>query len=111
MKKSFVFSLAFILASLTSFAQGKVTMFEDINYGGAACTFRNSLSDLRQTCGGWNDKASSVSIPTGYTVVFYEHINYEGRSWTFTSDITNFVSYDLNDKPSSIRVYYNGKLQ
>lgn len=36
-------------------------------------------------------------------VVFFEHINYQGRSWTFDGDQA-FVGDDANDQFSSVRV-------
>lgn len=36
-------------------------------------------------------------------VVFYEHINFEGKSWTFDGD-QPFVGWDANDQFSSMKV-------
>jgi hypothetical protein len=40
-------------------------------------------------------------------VYLYEHSNYEGKCIKLTSDVSNLIDYDFNDKISSIRIIGN----
>jgi hypothetical protein len=53
-----------------------------------------------------NDWASSVRIPSGFTVIMFQHNNFMGASWTLTSDTPNFLnlSPNANDQVSSVRI-------
>jgi uncharacterized protein YbdZ (MbtH family) len=53
-----------------------------------------------------NDWASSVKIPTGWTVTMYSNDNFAGTSWTLTSNTTNFttLSPNANDVVSSVKI-------
>jgi hypothetical protein len=132
MKKIFWFLLLFVCVGFTSNAQwfkpkgfkqeessvmpvpqeASCRVYEHINYQGKSCGFSKSQPDIRNLCGtNWNDIVSSIKVRSGYKIVFYEHINYEGASWTFTSDTKSLVDFGCNDIPSSVAIYYNGKLQ
>ncbi len=86
-----------------------VTFYQDINYGGTARTLgagNYTLSQLN-AAGIPNDWMSSLRVPSGYTVVVYEHDNFAGNTWTFTAD-TSFVGSACNDKMSSCRITTGG---
>lgn len=83
-----------------------VTFYADVNYGGAAgmpmikgnYTYNQILAK-----GVGNDWASSMRIPAGWTVIVYQHDNFTGTSWTFTSD-TPWIGSAANDQMSSCRI-------
>lgn len=60
-----------------------VTLFSETNYQGDYEIFSDSISDLKGSFLG-NDRASSVWVPSGYSVTLYQHKNYKGRSLTLT---------------------------
>ncbi len=86
-----------------------VSFFADANYGGAATTIipkgNYTLSQL-QGYGFVNDWASSVKIPSGWTVTMYADDNFTGSSWTLTADKSDFttLSPTANDKVSSVKI-------
>jgi hypothetical protein len=86
-----------------------VVFFQDIQFGGAAsqplARGDYTLSQL-QARGMQNDWASSVRVPSGFTVIMFQHDNFTGTSWTLTSDTPNFVtlSPNANDQVSSVRI-------
>jgi hypothetical protein len=86
-----------------------VVFFQDIQFGGAAsqplARGDYTLSQL-QALGMQNDWASSVRIPSGFTVIMFQHNNFLGTSWTRTSDTPNFLtlSPNANDQVSSVRI-------
>jgi len=86
-----------------------VVFFQDIFFGGAAsqplARGDYTLSQL-QARGMQNDWASSVRIPSGFTVIMFQHDNFMGASWTLTSDTPNFLtlSPNANDQVSSVRI-------
>jgi hypothetical protein len=86
-----------------------VTFYQDINYTGTATSTiakgNYTLSQL-QALGFVNDWASSVKIPTGWTVTMYGDDNFTGTSWTLTSNTTNFttLSPNANDLVSSVKI-------
>ncbi len=86
-----------------------VVFFQDIQFGGAAsqplARGDYTLSQL-QARGFQNDWASSVRIPSGFTVIMFQHNNFIGTSWALTSDTPNFLtlSPNANDQVSSVRI-------
>ena len=86
-----------------------VVFFEHINFGGAASQAlppgSHTLSAL-QARGLPNDWASSVRIPSGRSVTMFQHDNFQGTQWTFTSDQSDFttVQPNANDQVSSVIV-------
>jgi streptogrisin D len=86
-----------------------VVFFQDIQFGGASsqplARGDYTLSQL-QARGMQNDWASSVRVPSGFTVIMFQHNNFLGTSWTLTSDTPNFVtlSPNANDQVSSVRI-------
>ncbi|MBE9583136.1 chitinase [Mucilaginibacter sp. JRF] len=92
----------------TSLGTG-VRFFADVNYAGYGTGIipkgNYTLSQL-QKFGFENDWASSIKIPSGWTVTMYANDNFTGQSWTLTSNNTNFVglSPNANDAVSSIKI-------
>jgi hypothetical protein len=86
-----------------------VSFFADSNYLGAATSTipkgNYTLSQL-QSYGFVNDWASSLKVPTGWSVTMYADDNFTGSSWTLTGDKADFttLSPTANDKVSSIRI-------
>lgn len=66
------------LAAPASAADGKVYVYEHINYGGRVCSTEWDVSDYASFCR--HDMVSSA-WNNGYNldVIFYEHPNYRGR--------------------------------
>ncbi|HVI46686.1 MAG TPA: glycosyl hydrolase family 18 protein [Chitinophaga sp.] len=86
-----------------------VVFYQDSNYGGAASQpivkGNYTLSQL-QAKGFVNDWASSVKIPSGWTVIMYADDNFSGTSWTLTANNSWFgaLSPSANDKVSSVKI-------
>ncbi|EMS72586.1 beta-1,3-glucanase family protein [Ruminiclostridium cellobioparum] len=82
-----------------------VTFYADINYGGTAITLGAGNYTLAQlnTKGIPNDWMSSLKVPDGWTVEVYEHDNFGGTKWTYTSS-SSWVGTDANDRMSSVKV-------
>lgn len=95
--------------------------------------FNDRISSLRRLDqygggynGGYND-GGYYNDDDGYanngTIQVFEHTNYDGRSRTFSSDVSNFGQVGWNDEVSSFRIsgpgrweicddaYYNGRCQ
>jgi hypothetical protein len=87
-------------------ADNGVRFFSDANYAGTAGAFLgrgNYTMAQLQAAGVANDSASSIRIPAGYTVIVYQHDNFTGTSWTFTSD-TGWIGSAANDQMTSCRI-------
>jgi len=83
-----------------------VIFYADVNYGaarGQALAKGNYTLSQLQAAGVANDWASSLRVPPGWTVTVYEHDNFTGASWVFTSD-TGWIGATPNDKMSSCRI-------
>jgi len=88
----------------TSAFAANVVIYEHINKGGKALSTGSSILDM--TLRGFNDKASSITVPNGRYVVLYEHVNFRGKSLPLgpgTYNLTNYKGW--NDILSSIAVY------
>lgn len=83
-----------------------VIFYQNADYGGAASQSlakgNYTLSQL-QAKGVQNDWASSLRVPSGWTVIIYQHDNFAGTSWTFTAD-TSYVGSACNDQMSSCKI-------
>ncbi len=90
-----------------------VTFYQDPNYGSAASqgliAGNYTLSQLAAQ-GVPNDWASSVYIPSGWTVTMYADDNFGGTSWTLTSPVADFtaLSPNANDQMSSCKITSSG---
>jgi hypothetical protein len=85
-----------------------VRLYQHVNYGGIATSAipkgNYTLSQLR-AYGFVNDWASSMKVPSGWTVTLYQHDNFGGTSWRFTGDNSNFTTTSgLNDQVSSCKI-------
>ena len=100
---------------------GTASLHIDINedwgwqsHGWASLWLEDNSTDLTKEFASngqnWNDKISCVIVPNGKTVTLYEHINYQGRSITFSTGVYNLTDYIMtgtttwNDQASSWRI-------
>lgn len=86
----------------SSNSRDMVTLYVDSNYRGNNQQFGDgsyNASDI----GLPNDAISSIRVPSGMSVTVYTDDHHRGRSETYSSDI-RALSYDFNDKITSIRV-------
>lgn len=95
-----------ILTENVSAQQGKVCFFANNNYTGKSfCAGQGQeVSDLKDE---WNDKISSIFVPSGMIVTVYENNDFSGKALTFRDDVDLFSSRswaDLNNEISSFRV-------
>jgi hypothetical protein len=86
-----------------------VTFYQNSNYGGTVTSAipkgTYTLAQL-QAYGFVDNWASSVKIPTGWTVTMYTNDNSTGTSWTRTSNTPNFttLSPNANDVVTSVKI-------
>ena len=87
-------------------ATNGVTFYEDINYGGTAITLGAGDYTLAQlnAKGIPNDWMTSLKVSNGWTVEVYEHDNFGGTKWTYTSS-SSYVGDTVNDQMSSVKIY------
>ena len=90
-------------------ASAGVVFYQNINYGGASSLpfpKGNYIISNFATYNMVNDWASSVKIPTGWTVTIYSNNNYSGTSWTLTADNSwlGALSPSANDVISSFKI-------
>jgi hypothetical protein len=94
-------------SSLSKFA----VLWADKNCQGVALQLFDTLPNLA-TCGfysdlsafDFNDKASSIEVPAGWTVEVYEHPHFEGRSLRITSSVPDLHALGWGGEISSVRV-------
>jgi hypothetical protein len=85
-----------------------VVFYQDVNYGGTATQpippGRYTLSQL-YAYGFVNDWASSVKLNGCYVMMYFDD-NFNGNTWTVTSDTPNFLTLtpNANDLVSSVVV-------
>ncbi|MBK1811899.1 hypothetical protein JHL18_14855 [Clostridium sp. YIM B02505] len=82
------------------------TFYKDINYGGTSVSLTPGTYTLAQlqAKGIPNDWASSIKVPSGYTVTIYNDDNFKGTSWTLTADNSSLVGLDCNDLMTSVKI-------
>jgi hypothetical protein len=78
-------------------------IYPDTYYGGTGQTLRPGLYDVSDLTIG-NDAASSITIPSGWTITLYANSGFSGSTMTLTSSYNNFKNFGWNDVVSSIRV-------
>jgi hypothetical protein len=86
-----------------------VIFYEHVDYGGAAgaaLAKGNYTRAQLQAAGVQDNWASSVRVPSGWTVTIYAGDNFGGQSWTRTADTPNFIalSPNANDQLTSCRI-------
>jgi hypothetical protein len=82
-----------------------VSFYQHANYDGNAVTLgvgNYTLSQLN-AAGISNDWMSSLKVPSGYSVAVYQHDNFGGTVWRFTSS-TAYVGSACNDQMSSVKI-------
>ena len=95
-----------------------VTLYQYNNYYGRSETFTSNKPNLAegnkvisiQMEPTWinidNNMVSSIKVYPGYTVTLYEHINYDGKSETFTSNDPDLRDNTIgNDRASSLKIW------
>lgn len=89
-----------------------VSLYEDKRFSGDSQTIFEDWS-VRYTGEYWNDRISSIYIPSDYVVILYEHANYQGRSitlqgkWSIERQQNFWGNHDFwNDRVSSIRILH-----
>ncbi len=85
---------------------GGVIFYQNSNYSGTASqVFAKGTYTLAQLMakGVSNDWMSSLRVPSGWTVIVYQHDNFGGTAWTFTAD-TSYVGSACNDQMSSVKI-------
>lgn len=92
-----------------SVAGSGVQFFEHANYGGASTLLipkGNYVMADFATYAMVNDWASSVKIPTGWSVTIYSNNSFSGQSWTLTSNNSwlGGLSPSANDIISSFKI-------
>lgn len=97
----FINMLIFIGSLNTTNAQ--VVLYFDWQFSGASRSISDNLS--LGPSNPWNDKISSIRIPSGWEITVYEHENFKGVSRILTKDWSVTGPNDpWNDKISSIQV-------
>ncbi|WP_183563831.1 endo-beta-N-acetylglucosaminidase H [Mucilaginibacter sp. SP1R1] len=86
-----------------------VTFYQDINYGGTVTSAipKGTYTIAQLQAYGFPDNwASSVKIPSGWTVTMYSNDNFAGTSWVRTANTPNFttLSPNANDVVTSIKI-------
>jgi hypothetical protein len=86
-----------------------VTFYQNSNYGGTVTSAipkgNYTLAQL-QAYGFVDNWASSVKIPTGWTVTMYSSNNFTGTSWVRTANTANFTTLfpSANDVVTSVKI-------
>lgn len=82
--------------------------YEHVGFDGASLAAGGDLSFVGWE---WNDRLSSIHVPSGRTVVLYEHADYGGLSLALTGDAVDLRDYPgpgldgtWNDAVSSIEI-------
>lgn len=90
-------------ALLAASAAKPVTLYENVEYGGGSLATSISISSLGSL--GWNDRASSLRVASGYTGRFYLNANWGGSVLTRSgSGVSDLRGLGFNDAISSLRV-------
>lgn len=89
-----------------------VTIFDKKHFSGDSKTIYDDWS-VRYSDDYWNDRISSIYIPSGYVVILYEHADFQGRSvslqgdWSIQRQQNFWNNRDFwNNRTSSIKILY-----
>lgn len=86
-----------------------VTFYQNSNYGGTVTSAipkgNYTLAQL-QAYGFVDNWASSLKVPTGWTVTMYSNNNFTGTSWVRTANTANFTTLfpSANDVVTSVKI-------
>lgn len=78
-----------------------VCFYEDADYGGASFCAGDDQSWVGVE---WNDRISSVKVPSGGRVVLFEHIANGGSSTTLGSDVPDLAASGFDNRVSAFDV-------
>ena len=86
-----------------------VLFYQNTNYGGtvsqllAKGTYTTAQLSAKGVPNNW---ASSVKIPSGWTVIIYDSNNFSGTSWTLAANNSSLagLSPSANDKMTSVKI-------
>ncbi|TPE08096.1 hypothetical protein FJO98_00055 [Enterococcus sp. PF-2] len=104
------------ISSINLQPKTKITIFDDINYGGGSRTFMNnscSAKTINLPDHNWNDRASSleVSVLTGleFGVNLFQNSHNGGKAIrnTRATNVADLRTIDMNDEISSVELYPN----
>ena len=77
------------------------TVYADPNFSGQSVSFRNDMPNLGSA--GWNDKISSIRIPSGETWEMCQDVDYRNHCQVLSGDVTDLRGMGWNDRISSMR--------
>ena len=95
-----VFGILVICTILSPRVSAQIYFYEHSNYEGSYIVINQ---DAPWVGDDFNDKLSSLKVPSGLEVILYEHSNYEGRYLVIRQD-TPWVGDDFNDLTSSVKI-------
>jgi len=78
-----------------------VTVYADPNFSGQSVSFRNDMPNLGSA--GWNDKISSIRIPSGETWEMCQDVDYRNHCQVLSGDVVDLRGMGWNDRISSLR--------
>src|SRR5690606_10257453 len=100
--------------SCANFSHSGIVLFEHANCSGNQLIFNGASSWVNLSSYSWNDRASSVYIPSGWSLLVYEHNDGGGASrclpgvmWDFNLDYFHNSSVKINDAISSAHAFTN----
>lgn len=81
-----------------------VTVYEDRHFSGKSVIIKRDWS-IGDSDDFWNDRISSIDVPSGYTAILYKHARFEGRSLKLRGPCSIKLERDeWNDEVSSIKI-------
>lgn len=84
-------------------SQPAAQFFRRANFSGIALNY--AAGELAELPTGWNDEISSITIPSGYLLVVYEHVGFTGSNKVLQGSWTVNGAFDWwNDRISSFRL-------
>jgi hypothetical protein len=83
-----------------------ITVFEDVNFGGARATFVRDTPDLRPS--RFDKRISSLVIGPGELWEVCDGRDYSGRCEAFSGEVPDLVRRNWNDKIQSLRLVRSG---
>ncbi|HEX9083969.1 MAG TPA: beta/gamma crystallin-related protein, partial [Gemmatimonadaceae bacterium] len=84
-----------------------VTVYADLNFSGQSASFRDDMPNLVSS--GWNDKISSIRIPSGETWEVCQDVDYRNQCQVLSGDVADLRGLGWNDRISSLRRVNDGR--